>query len=80
MQGVTFNGIFAPKATPPAVIDKLSVAIRTALARKDVIGKLAELGSEARGSTPEEFNAFLAGEVTKWTDVMQKANIKVQSE
>ena len=80
VQGITFNGLFAPKATPPAVIDKLSAAIRAALEKKEVIAKLGDLGSEARGSTPQEFTKFLADETAKWTDVMQKANIKVQSE
>jgi tripartite-type tricarboxylate transporter receptor subunit TctC len=80
VQGITFNGLFAPKDTPPAVIDKLSAAIRAALEKKDVVAKLGDLGSEARGSTPQEFTKFLADETAKWTDVMQKANIKVQSE
>jgi len=80
VQGITFNGLFAPKATPPAVIDKLSAAIRAALEKKEVIAKLGDLGSEARGNTPQEFTKFLADETAKWTDVMQKANIKVQSE
>jgi tripartite-type tricarboxylate transporter receptor subunit TctC len=80
VQGITFNGLFAPKDTPPAVIDKLSTAIRAALEKKEVIAKLGDLGSEARGNTPQEFTKFLADETAKWTDVMQKANIKVQSE
>ena len=46
--------------------------------RKTVADKLGELGSDARGSTPEEFTKFLEQETAKWTDVMQKANIKVQ--
>jgi tripartite-type tricarboxylate transporter receptor subunit TctC len=80
VQGITFNGLFAPKDTPPAVIDKLSTAIRAALEKKEVVAKLGDLGSDARGSTPQEFTKFLADETAKWTDVMQKANIKVQSE
>jgi len=80
VQGITFNGLFAPKDTPPAVIDRLSTAIRAALEKKEVIAKLGDLGSEARGSTPQEFTKFLADETAKWTDVMQKANIKVLSE
>ena len=80
VQGITFNGLFAPKGTPPAVIDKLSTAIRAALEKKEVVAKLGDLGSEARGSTPQEFTKFLADETAKWSDVMQKANIKVQSE
>jgi tripartite-type tricarboxylate transporter receptor subunit TctC len=77
VQGITFNGVFAPKATPRAVVDKLSAAIRDALAKPEVADRLAALGSTARGSTPEEFARFLAQESAKWTDVMQRANIKV---
>ena len=78
VQGITFNGVFAPKDTPPAVVARLSAAIRTAVEKKEVVDKLGQLGSEARGSTPEEFRQFLVGETAKWTDVMQEANIKVQ--
>ena len=78
VQGVTFNGIFAPKATPIAVVEKLSAAIRVALAKLAVVEKLASVGSEARGATPAEFTRFMEQETAKWTDVMQKANIKVQ--
>ena len=77
VQGITFNGIFAPKATPRPVIDKLSAAIRLALAKQEVIDQLATLGSTASGSTPEEFTKFLLQESDKWTDVMKQANIKV---
>ena len=77
VQGVTFNGLFAPKGTPAAVVEQLSTAIRTGLQKKEVIDKLGDLGSEARGSTPLEFTAFLTEETAKWTDVMQKANFKV---
>ena len=77
VQGITFNGVFAPKMTPRAVIDKLSGAIRVALAKKEVVDRLASLGSSARGSTPEEFTNFLEQESKKWADVMKQANIKV---
>ena len=77
VQGITFNGVFAPKGTPRPVIDKLSAAIRVALAKKEVIDRLAALGSTASGSTPEKFETFLAQETAKWTDVMKRANIKV---
>ena len=77
VQGITFNGVFAPKATPRPVVDKLSAAIRAALAKPEVADRLAALGSTARGSTPEEFAAFLAQESAKWSDVMRRANIKV---
>jgi tripartite-type tricarboxylate transporter receptor subunit TctC len=77
VQGVTFNGVFAPKATPRPIIDTLSAAIRVALAKPEVVDQLATLGSRASGSTPEEFTRFLQQESDKWTDVMKQANIKV---
>jgi tripartite-type tricarboxylate transporter receptor subunit TctC len=80
VQGITFNGVFAPKATPEPVVGTLSAVIRLALEKPDVVHKLAALGSEARGSSPEAFTQFLERETEKWTKVMQKANIKVQGE
>ena len=77
VQGITFNGVFAPKATPRPVVDKLSAAVRAALARPEVVARLAALGSISRGSTPEDFATFLAQETDKWADVMKRANIRV---
>ena len=77
VQGVTFNGLFAPKGTPPPVVENLSAVVRAALRKQDVVDRLAAMGSEARGSSPQEFGNFLADETRKWKDVMQRANIKV---
>ena len=77
VQGVTFNGLFAPKATPPPVVENLSTVVRAALRKQEVVDRLAAMGSEARGSSPQEFGSFLADETRKWKDVMQRANIKV---
>jgi tripartite-type tricarboxylate transporter receptor subunit TctC len=76
VEGVTFNGIFAPRSTPRAVVDRLSAAVRTALEKKPTIDQLAALGSQARGSTPEEFTGFLQAETTKWGELVKAANIK----
>ena len=77
VQGVTWNGVFAPKATPKPVIDKLSTTIQEALKKPNVVQQLAALGSEARGGSPEDFTRFLVQETRKWTEVMKQANIKV---
>jgi tripartite-type tricarboxylate transporter receptor subunit TctC len=77
VQGVTFNGVFAPKATPRPTVERLSSIVRAALTKPSVIDRLAALGSDARGSTPEEFSQFLERETAKWTAVMKQANIKV---
>ncbi len=75
--GVTFNGLFAPRATPQPVVDKLSAATRAALAKPKVAEQFAALGSDPRGSTPEEFRQMLANETAKWSAVIKQFNIKV---
>ena len=76
VEGITFNGIFAPKRTPKDIVERLSAAIRAALRKPTAVDQLAALGSEARGSTPEEFTRFLVEETAKWGDLVKKANIK----
>ena len=38
-------------------------------------GRLAKLGIEAKGSTPEELKAHIASEIAKWNGVREKAGI-----
>jgi tripartite-type tricarboxylate transporter receptor subunit TctC len=76
VEGVTFNGVFAPRNTPEPIVDRLSTAIRTALEKKTAIDQLAALGSQARGSTPEDFARFLVEETRKWAALVKTANIK----
>ncbi len=72
-------GVLAPKKTPKAVVDKLSAAIRAAAGHKSVVDQFAAIGTEARGSTPEEFTRFLQAETMRWTEVVQKVNIRVSN-
>ncbi len=76
VEGITFNGIFAPKRVPTETVERLSAVIRAALAKQAAVDQLAALGSEARASTPEEFAGFLNRETMKWADLVKKANIK----
>ena len=50
--GITFNGVFAPKGTPPAVVDKLSAAIRAALQKPAAVEKLARSAPRRAAARP----------------------------
>ena len=77
--GLTFNGLFAPKGTPRPVIDKLSKTIQAALKKPEAIEAFAKLGSQAHGSTPEEFTKFMKEQTAIWSEVVKKANIHIQN-
>jgi tripartite-type tricarboxylate transporter receptor subunit TctC len=70
-----WNGIFAPAGTPPAIVTKLSVDFGEVLRRPDIIERLAALGIEPLGSSPEEFNRFFRAELEKWAIVIKTTGI-----
>jgi len=72
-----WNGIFAPAGTPEPVIKKLSEAIATALKDPQTIKQLNNLGMQVEGTSPEAFRTFISNELTRWGDVAQKNNIKL---
>jgi tripartite-type tricarboxylate transporter receptor subunit TctC len=70
-------GIFAPAATPKPIIDKFHGELRKALAQGDVKKTLTDtLGMDIVGSTPEEQQKFLLGEMARWGKVVKDNNIK----
>lgn len=71
-------GVLAPARTPRAIIDKLNAQIVRILHSPDVQNRLAADGSEAVGSTPEQFGAHIKAEIAKWRKVIQDAGIKAE--
>ena len=69
-------GFTAPAGTPGAVIERLHVAIATALKNPDVIDKLTKSGIIVGSKSPQEFGAAIAAESRKWKQVIDKAGIK----
>jgi tripartite-type tricarboxylate transporter receptor subunit TctC len=73
-----WNGLLAPAKTPPEVIDRINRATIEALRSSEVKAKLAEQGSEPVGNTPEEFRAFIAGELVKWRRLVEVSGATAQ--
>lgn len=74
-----WHGIYAPKGTPPAVIDKLSGSLRTALKDPAVVARMTELGAvivPADKQTPDGLRTWLASEIDKWSPIIQAAGVK----
>ena len=74
----SWYGIVAKTGTPSAIIQKAQVDMAEALKQPDVQKKLADLGLEPVGDTPQEFGALIQAESKKWGDIVKKANIHAQ--
>ena len=64
-------GVLAPAATPGAIVERLNVAIRKAVAVPAVRNKLLSLGYTIKVDSPAEFTSYLKSELNKWTQVVK---------
>jgi tripartite-type tricarboxylate transporter receptor subunit TctC len=56
-----WTAIYAPAATPKAIVGKLAAEIAKAMKDAGVVARLKDVGTEAVGSSPQELDAFVAG-------------------
>jgi tripartite-type tricarboxylate transporter receptor subunit TctC len=63
----SWSGILAPPGTPRPIVDKLNGAVNASLASAEMQAKLKTLGAQGKPGTPENFAAFIAAELPKWT-------------
>jgi len=73
---IGWYGVVAPKATPAALVNRLSATIARILQAPEVRERLAADGSEAVGSSPAEFDKHMASEVARFRRVIREAGIR----
>jgi tripartite-type tricarboxylate transporter receptor subunit TctC len=73
----SWQGVFVPAKTPPAIVNKISADTVAALAVPAVNRKLEQMGYAAAGSTPAELANLLKTEIAKWTAIIKTAGIKI---
>jgi tripartite-type tricarboxylate transporter receptor subunit TctC len=76
-EAASWFGLFAPAKTPRPVVERLNAEVRKALADPEVQKRFAEIGGEIRLYTPEEFGAFVKGELERWAPVVKASGAKV---
>ena len=69
-------GLFAPARTPATIVRKLHLETVKALALPDLRAKLADLGQEGIGNSPDEFSAIIKSEIPKWVKVIKDSGSK----
>src|SRR5262245_35359758 len=75
---VSWNGVFAPHGTAAEIIELLNKTIREIVATPEVKQRYAELGIEAKASTPAELKDRLTRDIGKWAAVIERAGIPKQ--
>ena len=74
-----WHGLYAPRGTPPEVVEKLNAALRTALKDPELIRRQEALGitvvSDGR-LVPAEHKKFFDSEVSRWSKAIKEAGVQ----
>ena len=76
--GYGWYGVLAPTGTPATIVARLNAEINAAMTDADVRRKAEAAGLQLRGSTSEDFSAFIASETRKWAQIIKTANITAE--
>jgi tripartite-type tricarboxylate transporter receptor subunit TctC len=71
-----WNGLCAPKNTPPEIIERLNREINAGLSDPKLKARFTELGLTILPGSPGEFRKLIADDTEKWAKVIRAANIR----
>lgn len=74
----SWNGIFAPAKTPPAIVERLAQAFHAALAEPPLNEKFHDLGVEAWPGSAADLTARMKSEIARWNKVVDDNAIERQ--
>ncbi|SRR5687767_7512450 len=74
----TWFGIFAPSGTSREIVNRLNGELVRIVASADTRSRLLEQGAEPVTNTPDQFRAFVKGEIAKWGKVVQAVGVKLE--
>lgn len=71
----TWNGLVAPAGTPKEIVARIAVEVARASKEPKYIERLAHIGVDAIGDTPEAFAATIAADVAFWGEAVKAAGL-----
>jgi tripartite-type tricarboxylate transporter receptor subunit TctC len=78
VNAIIWTGVFAPKATPSAIVKKLEGEFMKIAKRAEVASRLKAVGVDAVGASTDEFTRILQDDITRWGEVVKASNIKIE--
>jgi tripartite-type tricarboxylate transporter receptor subunit TctC len=70
--------MFAPRPTPPEIVERLAREVAEAMKRPDVRAGLDRAGFDYKSSTPQELGAFLNEQLKVWGEVADEAGLQAR--
>ena len=77
-EAATFTGLFVPAGISQMILDKLSAALRKAMANEAVRERYRAMGVEVMDMSQAEFAAYVRADYEKWLKVAREGNIVIE--
>ena len=74
----SWNGLTAPKNTPPKIVEKLNREINAAMADPKIKSRIVDLGGPPIIGSPADFGTIIAEDTAKWAKVIQFSGAKAE--
>lgn len=74
-ESVTWFGMYGPKGLPADLVQRINTAVNQALQDPEVKERLARLGIEPAGGTPQQFAAMLEKDRTRWKKIITERKL-----
>ncbi|AVQ85046.1 Bug family tripartite tricarboxylate transporter substrate binding protein [Variovorax sp. PMC12] len=78
IEALSWGGLFAPAKTPEAIVKRLSAEVTETLRSPEIKSSLDAVGSFIIDMPHPEFQAYVAHEAAKWTEVLRTAGVSLQ--
>lgn len=76
---IEWTGIFAPKGTPPAVVQRAGSAVTAVVSQPDFAKFLADLGMTPKTMTPQAFADLIRTETEQWRSDIKRIGFTAES-
>ncbi len=76
-QAESWQGVFAPPGTPPALLARLHEEVARAMQAPEIRDAFAQQGFRVEATPPAEFAALVRAEVAKWARVVKEGGVRL---
>jgi tripartite-type tricarboxylate transporter receptor subunit TctC len=73
----SWQALYAPAGTPPAIVAQLNAEVQKIIANPEVKAKMDGLGLDHAPNSPQQFAEFGHAEIAKWAKIVKEGNVKL---
>ena len=73
----TWTAMYAPVGTPREVVQRVAAEMAKLQKSREYLERLAQIGSDAPESSPEQLAAYMQSEIAKWGKIVRETGAKI---